>query len=64
LVQQSAETSQRKSHQCKKAAAFKVEFDVFRKEAVKRKSLVKNRQLPQADFSAWLVEQQEQADNP
>ncbi|MCL1884606.1 MAG: hypothetical protein FWF81_12755 [Defluviitaleaceae bacterium] len=44
------------------AAAFKVEFDAFRKEAVKRKAAVKNRQRPLADFSTWLAEQQNFAD--
>jgi len=45
-----------------KATAFKIEFDAFRKEAVKRKAAVKNRQFSQAEFSAWLVEQQYFAD--
>jgi len=51
-----------KAANAEKAAAFKVEFDAFRKEAVKRKAAVKNRKLSQADFSAWLVEQQNLAD--
>jgi len=45
-----------------KAAAFKVEFDAFRKEAVKRKTAVKNRMMSQADYASWLVQQQELAD--
>ena len=45
-----------------KAAAFKIEFDAFRKEAVKRKAAVKNRQLPIADFASWLVQMQDEAD--
>jgi len=51
-----------KAANVEKAAAFKVEFDAFRKEAVKRKAAVKSRKIPQADFSSWLVEQQELAD--
>jgi len=46
-----------------KAAAFKVEFDAFRKEAVKRKTAVKSRKMSQADYSGWLVQQQELADS-
>ena len=45
-----------------KAAAFKVEFDAFRKEAVKRKAAVKSRKMTQADYASWLVQQQELAD--
>ena len=45
-----------------KAAAFKIEFDAFRKEAVNRKAAVKNRQLPLADFAGWLVQMQDEAD--
>jgi len=45
-----------------KAAAFKIKFDAFRKEAVKRKTAVKNRKISLADFSAWLVQQQDYAD--
>jgi len=45
-----------------KAAAFKIEFDAFRKEAVKRKAAVKSRKIPLADFSAWLVQMQDEAD--
>ena len=44
------------------AAAFKIEFDTFRKEAVKRKTAVKNKQISLADFSAWLVQQENLAD--
>ena len=45
-----------------KAAAFKVELDIFRKEAVKRKTAVKSREMTLADFSTWLVQQQDEAD--
>jgi len=51
-----------KAANLEKAAVFKVEFDVFRKEAVKRKAAAKNRQISIADFASWLVEQQEVAD--
>ena len=51
-----------KTANLEKAAAFKVQFDIFRKEAVRRKALVKSRKMPLADFSAWLVEQQSVAD--
>ena len=44
------------------AAAFKAAFDDFRKEAIKRKGEVKRRQMQFADFSSWLVEQQNEAD--
>ena len=44
------------------ATVFKTAFDTFRKEAVKRKSAVKRREIPLADFSSWLVEQQNEAD--
>ena len=44
------------------AAAFKVELDVFRDEAVKRKAAVKSRQLSDVDFFTWLAQQQNLAD--
>ena len=50
------------SEETEKAVDFKVQFDIFRKEAVRRKALVKARKMPLADFSAWLVEQQSVAD--
>jgi len=45
-----------------KAAAFKVAFDEFRKEAVKRKAAVKRGESELKDFTAWLVEQNNEAD--
>jgi hypothetical protein len=45
-----------------KAAAFKVEFDAFRAEAVRRKAEVKRGEVKLSDFSAWLAEQQNEAD--
>ena len=45
-----------------KAAAFKVAFDDFRKEAVKRKADAKRGELRLNDFSAWLIERQNEAD--
>ena len=44
------------------AAAFKIEFDKFRKGAVKHKAAVKRRKILSADFSSWLVAQQNEAD--
>ena len=44
------------------AAAFKIEFDAFRKEAVKRKTAVKKGMISQGDYGSWLVQQQELAD--
>ena len=51
-----------KAANSEKAAAFKVSFDIFRKEAVKRKTEVKQGKMQLNDFSAWLVEQQNEAD--
>jgi hypothetical protein len=45
-----------------RAAAFKTEFDTFRKEAVRRKAEVKRGEVRLSDFSAWLAEQQNEAD--
>jgi hypothetical protein len=45
-----------------KAAAFKVAFDGFRKEAVKRKSAVKRGETTLSDFCTWLAERQNEAD--
>jgi len=44
------------------AAAFKVEFDKFRKDAIKHKAAVKRRKMQAAEFSSWLVTQQNEAD--
>jgi hypothetical protein len=44
------------------SAAFKLEYDKFRKEAVLRKTAVKRREMPLADFSSWLFQQQGEAD--
>jgi len=51
-----------KTADLEKAATFKVAFDAFRKEAVKRKAAVRSRKITQADFSSWLVQQQDFAD--
>jgi len=45
-----------------KAAAFKVAFDDFRKEAVRRKADVKRNKIKQSEFSSWLAAQQNEAD--
>jgi hypothetical protein len=45
-----------------KAAAFKVAFDVFRKEAVKRKAAVKRGEAKFSDYSEWLIQKQDEAD--
>jgi hypothetical protein len=45
-----------------KAAAFKGEFDTFRKEAIRRKAEVKRGEVRLSDFSAWLAERQNEAD--
>jgi hypothetical protein len=45
-----------------KATNFNVEFKKFRKEGIMRKTAVKNREIPLADFSSWLAQQQNLAD--
>jgi hypothetical protein len=45
-----------------KAAAFKAAFDIFRKEAVRRKASVKRGETKQSEFSDWLIRQQDEAD--
>jgi len=45
-----------------KAAAFKVAFDDFRKEAVKHKATVKRNEASLGEFSVWLLTQQDEAD--
>jgi hypothetical protein len=45
-----------------KAAVFKVAFDDFRKEAVKRKGEVKRGGMKLSEFSSWLAAQQNAAD--
>jgi hypothetical protein len=45
-----------------KAAAFKAEFDEFRKEAVKRKAEVKRGESSLYDFADWLARKQDEAD--
>ncbi len=45
-----------------RAAAFKAEFDAFRKGAVRRKAEVKRGDMKLSDFSSWLAEQQNEAD--
>ena len=45
-----------------RAAAFRVAFDEFRKEAVRRKSAVKRKEATLSDFTDWLLRQQDEAD--
>ena len=52
----------RKENAAEKTAAFKVAFDTFRKEAIKRKGEVKRGEARLNDFAAWLVMQQDEAD--
>jgi hypothetical protein len=42
--------------------AFKVAFDEYRKEAVRRKGAVKREEMTLAEFAGWLSEQQDVAD--
>lgn len=37
-------------------------FHIFRKEAVKRKGMVKRGEMKLPDFSSWLVEQKNEVD--
>jgi len=43
-------------------ASFKAAFDAYRKEAVRRKGAVKRGELKLADYSDWLIHQQDEAD--
>ena len=45
-----------------KAAMFSAEFKKFRKEGITRKTAVRNRKMPLADFASWLAEMQNLAD--
>ncbi len=45
-----------------KAAVVSVAFKEFRKEAVRLKRLVKEKEMPLPEFSAWLAEQQNGVD--
>ena len=44
------------------AAAFNIKFADFRKEAKKRKSMVKRREMDFTDFSNWIFQQYGEAD--
>ncbi len=52
----------RKAAEQDAAASFKAAFDMFRKEAVKRKAAVRRGEAKPSDFSAWLAEKQDEAD--
>ena len=45
-----------------KAAAVESAFQMFRKEAVKRKGQVRRGEMKLPDFSSWLIEQQNEVD--
>ena len=45
-----------------KAAAFKVAFDGFRREAVQRKAAVKRGDMKFSDYANWLIQKQGEAD--
>ena len=51
-----------KTADTEKAAAVGAAFKIFRKEAVRRKRLVKDKKMPLTEFSAWLIEQQNEVD--
>ena len=51
-----------KTADMEKAAIVGAAFKSFRKEAVQRKRLVKDKEMPLAEFSAWLIEQQDEVD--
>ena len=51
-----------KSADTEKAAAVGAAFKDFRKEAVRLKKLVKEKEVPLSDFSSWLVGQQNEVD--
>ncbi|MDL2327526.1 hypothetical protein LJC64_02555 [Ruminococcaceae bacterium OttesenSCG-928-A11] len=51
-----------KTADTEKAAAVGEAFKGFRKEAVRRKGMVKRGEMPFAEFSAWLIEQQNKVD--
>lgn len=51
-----------KAADLEKAAAVGVAFQSFRKEAVRRKGMVKRGEMKLPDFSAWLIEQQNEVD--
>ena len=52
----------RKAANPDRTAAFKTAFDDFRKEAVRRKADVKSGITQFGEFSAWLIQQQDEAD--
>jgi hypothetical protein len=46
-----------------KASVVKTEFNIFRKEAIRRKNMVKNGDMTISEFAGWLVKQQDVVDN-
>lgn len=51
-----------KTADTEKAAVIGAAFKAFRKEAVRRKGMVKRAEIPITEFSAWLIEQQNEVD--
>ena len=51
-----------KTADLEKVAVVGEAFKIFRKEAVKRKGMVKQHEMEPADFYAWLAEQQDIVD--
>ena len=45
-----------------KAVTFKIKFDIFSKEAVRLKKLVRCKEMSLADFASWLAQRQNEAD--
>ena len=52
-----------KNPDVEKIAAVSEAFEMFRKEAVKRKSMVKREQMEIAEFTSWLAKQQNVIDS-
>lgn len=52
----------RKTADTEKAAVVGEAFKVFRKEAVRLKKRVKDKEMPLSEFSSWLIEQQNEVD--
>jgi len=51
-----------KTADLEKTAVVEEAFKIFRKEAIKRKGMVKRGELEPSAFYAWLAEQQDEVD--
>ena len=51
-----------KTADAEKAAVVSTAFKAFRKEAVRRKGMVKRSEMPITEFSSWLITQQDEID--